>query len=139
MRHPDFKFPTIVGHRGVTETGPENTLAGIARAAEEGATWVEFDVQLSGDEIPLVIHDDTLERTTNGTGRMIDQKADALTKLDAGSWFDAQYTGQKIPTFLEVLALCDDLNLGMNIEIKPGDGDHAKTTAAMLENLKHYG
>ena len=74
MRHHDFSLPTIVGHRGVTETGPENTLGAIERTAYEGATWVEFDVQLSGDNIPLVFHDDTLERTTDGKGRLIDQR-----------------------------------------------------------------
>ena len=138
MRHHDFTLPTIVGHRGVTETGPENTLAAIERASYEGATWVEFDVQLSGDNVPLVIHDETLERTTNGKGRLIDHTAASLTKLDAGKWFDKKYAGQKIPTFLEVVDLCDELELGMNIEIKPGFGDHAKTTAATLKDLEKY-
>lgn len=139
MRHFDFSLPTIVGHRGVTETGPENTLAAIERAANEGATWVEFDVQLSGDKVPLVIHDETLERTTNGTGRLIDQTAAQLTNLDAGAWYDEEFIGQKIPTFLEVVDLCQQLNLGMNIEIKPGFGDHAETSLMAIQALQKFG
>jgi len=138
MRYHDFSLPTIVGHRGVTETGPENTLGAIERAADEGATWVEFDVQLSGDNIPLVIHDETLDRTTDGAGRLIDRSAASLTSLDAGKWFHKKFEGQKIPTFLEIVDLCDHLGLGMNIEIKPGLGDHAGTTAAALKDLEKF-
>jgi len=93
----------IIGHRGAPRVAPENTLLAITRAFEAGATMVEVDVHLSRDGVPVIIHDDTLERTTNGKGDVSALSLAALKKLDAGAWMGAAFAGQRIPTLREVL------------------------------------
>lgn len=106
---------------------PENTLAGLVVAAGHGYRGVEFDVMLSADGSPFLIHDETLERTTNGRGR-VDETHDAeLARLDAGSWHGAQFEGEALPTFAEAGAACLALGLWANVEIKPSRG-HAGAT-----------
>ena len=101
-----------IGHRGAAGHEPENTLRGVACAMRLGADCIEVDVQLVDGEL-IVFHDDTLERTTNGSGALVDHSFSALRELDAGS-------GEKIPTLGEVLDLID-ARLGLNIELKgPG-------------------
>jgi len=109
-----------IGHRGASGYAPENTLAAFALAIEMGCSWVELDVYVVEGEL-LVIHDDTLERTTNGKGRVMDTSLSALRALDAG-------TGQQIPTLSEVIELIDH-RAGINIELK---GPH---TAAPVNAL----
>ena len=82
-----LNLPKLIGHRGVKNLSPENTIESIELAQKIGLSWVEFDVKISKDFIPIVFHDDTLERTTNGTGLPIDFCYDNLKKLDAGSFF----------------------------------------------------
>src|SRR6266545_5338922 len=98
MQRP-WPYPRVVGHRGGGALAPENTLAGIRMAAAMGFGGVEFDVMLSVDGVPVLIHDETLERTTDGRGAVADTPYDALTRLDAGSWFDARFRGERIPSF----------------------------------------
>jgi glycerophosphoryl diester phosphodiesterase len=109
-----------IGHRGASGYAPENTLAAFALAIEMGCSWVELDVYVVEGEL-LVIHDDTLERTTNGKGRVMDTSLGTLRALDAG-------TGQQIPTLSEVIELVDH-RVGINIELK---GPH---TAAPVNAL----
>lgn len=109
----------LIAHRGASAYAPENTLKAFQLAKENGASWVEFDVTLSKDQTPVVIHDDSLERTTNGHGEVCVNSFQELTQLDAGSWFDPKYQDQKIPSLDQVLQLCADLSLAVNIEIKP--------------------
>ena len=82
-----MNLPPIMGHRGAAGHAPENTLAGFNAAARLGVSWVEFDVHLSSDRIPVLLHDDTLDRTTDGEGPVDDLTAEVLTSLDAGTWF----------------------------------------------------
>jgi glycerophosphoryl diester phosphodiesterase len=118
----------VAGHRGASGHAPENTLVAFRKAKELGATWIEFDVQLSADGIPIILHDDTLARTTN-LGQQLRPTALTLSQLkdlDAGSWFSAEFAGEKIPTLEEVFAEFGE-KLGLNIEIKstPGfEGDN---------------
>lgn len=112
-------LPPLIGHRGAAAYAPENTLASFAKAAELGCRMVEFDVRLGRDGIPVVFHDDTLERTTDGRGRVRDHDLPALKRLDAGGWFAPEFAGERIPTLAEALAACRDLGLAVNIEIKP--------------------
>jgi glycerophosphoryl diester phosphodiesterase len=103
-------LPRWFAHRGGGSLAPENTLAGIRLAARLGFKAVEFDVMLSGDGTPVLIHDETLERTTNGVGRVCDTPDSTLFALDAGQ-------GERIPRFTEAAALCRELGLLANVEI----------------------
>lgn len=117
----DGKFPVmVIAHRGFSGVAPENTLAAFKKAIEVGSDMIELDVRLSNDGEVVVIHDETLERTTTGRGRVIDKSKDELKKLDAGSKFHPSFSGQKIPTLLEVLELARGKVL-VNIELKMGD------------------
>jgi len=105
-------------HRGWSSRAPENTLAAIKLVLQEPAIkGIEIDVQLSKDGIPVVIHDLTLERTTNSNGFVKDYNYEELAKLDAGSWFSPEFAGEKMPTLEEVLALVGGKVL-LNIELK---------------------
>lgn len=119
MRHP-LSTPKhhLIGHRGVAGLRPENTLCSFQYAADLGLNWIEFDVQLTKDDVWVVMHDDTLDRTTNGHGMLEDYTAMDLDAFDAGLWFRPPYPEQKIPTLLETLTLARQLNLFCNIELK---------------------
>jgi glycerophosphoryl diester phosphodiesterase len=94
-----------VAHRGYSAVAPENTLPALAAGVLAGATFVEFDVRTSADGVPVVIHDRTVDRTTDGTGYVWDLTRDQLGALDAGSWFSPAYAGLAIPLLSEVLDL----------------------------------
>jgi glycerophosphoryl diester phosphodiesterase len=115
------KFPVLViAHRGFSGGAPENTLAAFKKAIDLGVDMIELDVLLSKDGQIVVIHDDTLNRTTNGKGRVTDYTLDELKQLDAGSWFGTQFSGEKIPTLKEVLELTRG-KMFLNIELKKGE------------------
>jgi len=121
-------LPTVIGHRGAAALAPENTLAGFRAAASAGARWVEFDVKLSADGVAVLMHDDTLDRTTDGSGAVAAAPAAAIAALDAGAWFGAGFRGERVPTLVEAIAELERLGLGANIEIKPCPG-RAEATA----------
>ena len=122
-----FPLPRWFAHRGGGSLAPENTLAGIRLAARLGYRAVEFDVMLSGDGTPLLIHDETLERTTNGSGRVCDTPDAILFSLDAGK-------GERLPRFADAAALCRELGLLANVEIKPASG-YEVATAEVVARL----
>ncbi|MFI2293514.1 glycerophosphodiester phosphodiesterase [Isoptericola sp. NPDC019571] len=97
------QVPAVVAHRGASADAPQNTLAAIDLAGEVGAAMVEIDVHLSADGVPVVIHDGTVDATTDGTGEVRSRTRDELQGLDAGSWFGPEFAGQRIPTLAEVL------------------------------------
>lgn len=107
----------VIGHRGASAYYPENTLSAIKAAYEMGAEMVEFDVLLSKDGVPVVIHDETLDRTTNGKGKVEDYTLEELKKMDAGSWFGEEHKGEPIPTLEEVIQFAKG-KIALNIEIK---------------------
>ncbi|KLV21513.1 glycerophosphodiester phosphodiesterase [Bacillus altitudinis] len=107
----------IIAHRGSSSAAPENTIAAFDVAVEQGADYIELDVQMTMDQHVVVIHDDTVERTTNGNGLVKSYTLDQLKKLDAGSWFDQQYTNERIPTLQEILERYSR-RIGILIEIK---------------------
>lgn len=134
-----WPYPRLIVHRLGGALAPENTLAGLAIAARLGCKAVEFDVMLSKDGVPLVIHDEMLERTTNGTGRVADHEANALRLLDAGSKHHAAFDGEKIPTFVEVLDICQRCGILPNVEIKPSRGFDVETAEATVSTiLEHW-
>lgn len=122
----------IIGHRGLAAMAPENTLASFRAAAAHGLSMVEFDVRLSGDGVPLVFHDDTLERTTEGTGPVAERDWAEIRGLDAGSWFGPAFAGERVPSLDQGLRLCLDLGLAVNMEIKPDHGREAETARVAL-------
>lgn len=113
----NIKTPWVIGHRGYPAKYPENTLAAFEAAMEAGAIMIELDVMLSRDRKVVVIHDATLDRTTNGKGNVADFTLAELKQLDAGSWLDAQFADQQIPELSEVLDLINS-RAYVNIEIK---------------------
>jgi glycerophosphoryl diester phosphodiesterase len=109
----------VTAHRGFSGKAPENTLAAFRAAIDAGCDMIELDVHLSRDNQVVVIHDDTLERTTNGRENVADQTHAELMRLDAGSWFDPRFSGEKLPALAEVLSLARNRIL-VNIELKKG-------------------
>jgi glycerophosphoryl diester phosphodiesterase len=122
-----WPYPRMIAHRGGGTLAPENTLAAIRAAPQFGYRGVEFDVMLSADKKPLLIHDETLERTTSGHGEVAATPYAALATLDAGSWKDARFAGERPPSFEAAAALCIELGLWANIEVKPARGHEAAT------------
>lgn len=130
--------PKVVGHRGAAGLAPENTLASIRAAAALGVRWVEFDVKLSRDGQVILFHDDTLERTTNGSGLVEDALMAHLETLDAGGWFGSGFQGEPIPTLPQALDVLRECGLGAIVEIKPSRGrevETARAAAAVLDDL----
>lgn len=120
-------LPRWFAHRGGGTLAPENSLAGIRLAAQLGFRAVEFDVTLSADGTPVLFHDDTLERTTNGTGWVCETSDAELFALDIGK-------GEPIPRFSEAAVLCRELGLLANVEIKPAPG-HDEVTARVVAEM----
>lgn len=126
-----WPYPHHVAHRGAGKLAPENTLAAMREGYAHGYRMVEFDVKLAADGVPFLLHDDTLDRTTNGAGR-----ADALTwaelsRLDAGSWHSAAYAGEPLPTLFAIARWAIANEVACNIEIKPLSGREHDTGAAV--------
>jgi glycerophosphoryl diester phosphodiesterase len=130
-----FIIPKIIGHRGACGYAPENTLASIQSAADMGCEWVELDVKLTSDDVPIIFHDDDLLRTTGMQGLVKDTPYSVIKELDAGSWFGDSFIGDKIPTLEDALELIVELGLGLNLEIKPCAGREIETTRVALDAL----
>lgn len=144
--HRPWPWPRIQAHRGAGRLAPENTLAAIRHGHALGFRAIEIDARLTSDEVPVVIHDRTLERTTDGKGPVAETTAAAIARLDAGSWFGAQYRGEPVPTLAETLALCRAQGIAVNLEIKRYAGQTARigevvarTAAQCFEGLLRPG
>ena len=120
----------VIAHRGASGTCPENTLAAFRRAAALGAPMVELDVQLTRDREVVVMHDWTLDRTTDGSGAVRDRTLEEIRRLDAGGWFGPVFRGERVPTLAEVLAA---VPVSVNVELKPvgDDGLEARALAVV--------
>jgi len=130
------RLPPLIGHRGAAAHAPENTLAGLAKAKSLGVAWVEFDVMLTRDGVPVLLHDESLQRTT-GLDRLL--SATTLVELeaiDAGSWFGSAYAGERIPTLEAAIGRLGELGLGANVEIKPAAGQERETALATVETVR---
>jgi glycerophosphoryl diester phosphodiesterase len=125
----------VIAHRGFSGAAPENTLAAFRKAIEIGSDMIELDIHLSKDGRIVVIHDETLERTTNGRGKVVDHTLTDLKKLDAGSPFGGQFAGERIPTLEEVLDLAKGRVL-VNIEIKNPTHEQYPITALAYKSLQ---
>ncbi len=126
-------IPKVIGHRGAKAYAPENTLASFHAAADLGIEWVEMDVKLTKDGVPIIFHDDELNRCTNGSGLVAETDFKIIQELDAGHWFGDSFMGEKIPTLEEALNAIIDRGLGLNLEIKPCPGREVETAEVALD------
>ena len=110
----------LCAHRGANNTHPENTLTAFREAIRLGAHMIEFDVQMSRDSVLVVIHDKTVDRTTNGKGKVAELSLSELKNLDAGSWKNSIYKNERIPTLQEALDIMP-INIWLNIHVKDND------------------
>ena len=127
--HQRWPFARALAHRGGGTLAPENTIAAIEVGREHGYRAIEFDAMLAADEIPVLIHDPTLERTTNGRGAVADHSSAALARLDAGAWKAPRFAGTPLPTLTDAIAHCRRHDIWINIEIKPAPGHESRTGA----------
>ncbi|WP_024559787.1 glycerophosphodiester phosphodiesterase [Franconibacter pulveris 601] len=123
----NWPYPRIVAHRGGGKLAPENTLVAIDVGARFGHAMIEFDAKLSRDGQIFLLHDDTLERTSNGWGVAGRLTWDELLKVDAGGWYSGEFKGEKLPLLSEVAQRCRQHAMMANIEIKPTTGADAET------------
>jgi glycerophosphoryl diester phosphodiesterase len=128
-------LPPVTGHRGAKGHAPENTMASMKKAAELGARWIEFDVKLTADNQVVVMHDDTVNRTTDGKGAVASMTLAELRKLDAGRWFSADFTGEPAPTLGEAMEFLTARGIGANVEVKPSPGRESETGATVAQAL----
>lgn len=134
-----LKRGTKIAHRGASAFYPENTLEAFDGAHQLGATWVETDVMLTQDGVPVLFHDDTLERLTGEKKHIAGMDYDELKRVDIGSWFDLKFKGACIPTLAQGLNALTKLGLSLNLEIKPTLGKDKATAVGALSVLKESG
>lgn len=134
--HRTADVARVIGHRGAAGHAPENTLAGLEAAKRLGCAWVEFDVMLTRDERPVLIHDEDLARTTNGTGQVAATPFAALKGLDAGSWFGEAFKGHPVPSLEEAVGALAHFDLGANVELKPAKGVEGRTGEVVATSLQ---
>ncbi|POT55451.1 glycerophosphodiester phosphodiesterase [Citrobacter amalonaticus] len=127
----NWPYPHIVAHRGGGKLAPENTLAAIEVGARYGHTMIEFDAKLSKDGEIFLLHDDNLERTSNGWGVAGELNWQDLLRVDAGGWFSGEFKGEPLPLLSQVAERCRTLNMMVNIEIKPTTGTGPVTGKAV--------
>ncbi len=126
-----WPYPRWIAHRGAGKLAPENTLAAFRLGAAHGYRMFECDVKLSADGVPFLMHDATLDRTSNGQGIGGTQTWDALSRLDAGGWHSRAYAGEPLATLENIAAFCLQNSYFLNIEIKPTPGQEAQTGEAV--------
>jgi len=131
MINTAWPYPTIVAHRGGGKLAPENTLAAIDVGAKYGHTMIEFDAKLSSDRQIFLLHDDTLDRTSNGCGVAAELSWETLQQVDAGGWFSSQFQHEPLPLLSEVAQRCQQHGMMANIEIKPSSGADRETGQAV--------
>lgn len=128
----------LIAHRGYSAMAPENTLASLQAALEQPIVGIEFDVHLSADGIPVVIHDATVDRTTNGQGKVAEKTVAQLQALDAGSWFDSRFAQETIPTLEEVLDLFSGTPVQLYIELKSPQNWSSPRVRALMKQLDQW-
>lgn len=132
-----MQLPRYIAHRGLSKHAPENTLAAIQAAADAGCEWIELDVQCLGDGTPVIWHDATVDRCSDGQGALIDMTREDIRRLDVGSWFSAEFRGERMALLDEALSLVSALDLGLNLELKLNPGHDAETLANVAVHRAH--
>jgi glycerophosphoryl diester phosphodiesterase len=131
-----WPYPRWIAHRGAGKLAPENTLAAFRLGAAHGYRAFECDVKLSADGVPFLLHDATLERTSNGAGSAGDHRWHDLSRLDAGSWHSRQFAGEPLPSLQAVAAFMQHNGFALDLEIKPTPGTEAHTGAVVADEVK---
>ena len=131
-------MPLIISHRGANKLAPENTLAAFKKALEFRVDGFENDVHMTADGQLVVCHDDTVDRTSNGTGMIHEMTFEQLRALDFGGWFAPEFAGEKIPTLAEFFALCGPLKV-VNVEIKRAPDGGTASAPAVVRLAKEMG
>lgn len=127
--------PAVIAHRGLSAVIPENTLQALLSGGRSGADWIEMDVNTSKDGVPVVIHDNTVDRVTGGTGDVSTLTSEYIAGLEAGSWFSPAYAGAKVPTLAEFLDQTDTEGSGLLLEVKgPETREEVERTIDMLRD-----
>lgn len=130
--------PPVIGHRGACAYAPENTMSSFTKALLLGVHWVEFDVMLASCGTPIVFHDETLDRTTDGHGDVGIYSYTYLQTLDAGAWFAPWFAGERIPTLDEVMVFLRETGMGANVEIKPLPNQDEQTVLNAVEVIQRH-
>jgi len=131
-------MPLVISHRGANRLAPENTLPAFRKALEFGVDGFENDVHLTADGHLVVCHDDTVDRTSSGSGLICEKTLDELRALDFGGWFSPDFAGEKIPTLEEFFALCGPLKV-INVEIKHAPDGSTAAAPAVVRLAKEMG
>lgn len=129
-------YPKIVAHRGGGSLAPENTLAAMRCGYAHGFRAVEFDVMLSSDSIPVLMHDPEFGRTVPGSGKVCNTTARELAAMDAGAWFADEFAGEPVPDYQQVVRFCKEHGIWMNVEIKPSPGFETETGKVVAESTQ---
>ncbi len=127
----------IVAHRGFSAVAPENTLAAFSAAIRAGVDMIELDVAMTADGVAVCLHDDAVDRTTDGHGRVARMSSDTIRRLDAGSWFGPGFRGERVPTLADALDLARR-RVGVNVEIK-ADPRRGQVVAAVSDAVAAAG
>lgn len=130
--------PWLIAHRGASQDAPENTLAAFLLAHQQGARWIECDVCLTQDGVPVIFHDETLERTSSGHGPVAAAPWSVIGSLDAGSWFSPRFALERIPSLQQLCSFLGHWQMGANIELKPTPGLEVQTAQAALHVLAQH-
>ncbi len=134
MTRPLWLGPRRLAHRGGGALAPENTIAAIRVGIAHGYRAVEFDVMLTADDVPVLMHDPDFGRTIAGEGRVAETSSLDLVRRDAGSWFDAErFAGETVPLYEDVVRFCRAHRVWMNVEIKPSPGAEEQTGRVVAE------
>lgn len=134
----NWPYPTLFAHRGGGALAPENTLGAMKMGVAHSYAAVEFDVKLSADNVAILMHDSTLERTTNGSGLVAQKTIAELETIDAGAWYSEQYRGECIPRFSAISKYLHAQGMMANVEIKPCAGreiDTGRMVGELCEEL----
>ncbi|MCS6997360.1 MAG: glycerophosphodiester phosphodiesterase [Casimicrobiaceae bacterium] len=139
MRPASWPYPRTIAHRGAGRLAPENTLAAIRHGFALGYRATEVDVQISADGVCFLLHDATLERTTNGSGPASAWPWQALAGLEAGSWHSVTFASEPLPSYRAALELCAAHGIAINAEIKAASGRERETGAAVARESRQFG
>ncbi|MCA3217797.1 MAG: glycerophosphodiester phosphodiesterase [Burkholderiales bacterium] len=137
MPTPPWPFPRVLAHRGGGTLAPENTIEAIEVGRAHGYRAVEFDATLAADGVAVLLHDDTLDRTTSGQGAVAARMSAELAALDAGAWHSPRFAGARVPRLDAVIRHCRTHGVWMNIELKPAPGAATLTGRVVAECTAH--
>jgi glycerophosphoryl diester phosphodiesterase len=134
----DWPYPFWIAHRGAGKLAPENTLAAFRLGAQYGYRAFECDVKLSADGLPFLLHDATLDRTTNARGVAAERPWAELSRLDAGGWHSRGFAGEPLPSLAAIARFVQHNGHALNIEIKPTPGQEAETGRVVAHEVQRH-